>query len=109
MITPVFVAPPVEPETGWTPVHPFPRMPTQDSFVSGASADGRLRVAYFRRDRDDRLVGKAWFGPGAVGPPGHAHGGSVAAALDEAMGAAAWWAGYPSVAARLTVDFRRMV
>jgi hypothetical protein len=36
--------------------------------------------------------------------PGYAHGGSVAAALDEAMGGAAWWAGHQSVAARLAVD-----
>jgi acyl-coenzyme A thioesterase PaaI-like protein len=65
-------------------------------------------VAYFR-DRGGRLVGRAWFGPGAEGPPEHAHGGSVAAVLDEAMGAAAWMAGYPVVAARLSVDFRRML
>ena len=43
---------------------------------------------------------------GAEGPPGHAHGGSVAAVLDEAMGAAAWSGGYPSIAARIEVDFR---
>ena len=69
----------------------------------------RLRVSYFHRASDDMLVARAWFGPGTEGPPGHAHGGSVASALDEAMGGAAWHAGYPVVAARITIDFRAMV
>jgi acyl-coenzyme A thioesterase PaaI-like protein len=43
------------------------------------------------------------------GPPGHAHGGCLAAVLDEAMGAAVWCAGHPVVAARLEVDFRAAV
>jgi acyl-coenzyme A thioesterase PaaI-like protein len=102
-------APAVVPEAGWTPVEPFPPLAGSDSFVSGPSADERTRVCYFRRDRDRRIVGRAWFGPGAVGPPGYAHGGSVAAVLDEAMGAAAWSAGHRGVAARLVVDFRRML
>ena len=55
------------------------------------------------------LVGRAWFGPGSEGPPGHAHGGAVASVLDEAMGAAAWLAGHPCVAARLQVDFCEMI
>ncbi len=33
----------------------------------------------------------------------------MAAVLDEAMGAGAWLAGYPVVAAKLTIDFRRML
>lgn len=43
------------------------------------------------------------------GPPGHAHGGCLSAVLDEAMGAAAWCAGHPVVAARLEIDFRKAV
>lgn len=69
----------------------------------------RFRVRYFHRAADDMLVATVWFGPGTEGPPRHAHGGSVASVLDEAMGAAAWYAGYPVVAARLIVDFRAMV
>jgi len=65
-------------------------------------------VRYFT-DAEGRLVGKAWFGPGALGPPGHAHGGSIAAVLDEAMGAAAWLAGHRAVAVHLATDFRRML
>jgi len=38
-----------------------------------------------------RLYGQIIFGAaGCEGPPGHAHGGSVAAVLDEGMGACAW-------------------
>ena len=40
------------------------------------------------------------------GPPGHAHGGVLAAILDEIMGTAAWRAGYMVMAANLNIDFR---
>ena len=43
------------------------------------------------------------------GPPKHIHGGSIAAVLDEAMGAAAWYAGYPVIAVHLELDFVEMV
>ncbi len=92
-----------------TPVEPFPRLAGGGAFVSGNPQSDRLRVRYFHRAGDNALVALVWFGPGTEGPPGHAHGGSVASALDEAMGGAAWHAGYPVVAARITVDFREMV
>ncbi len=102
-------APEVVPELGWTPIEP-PRLEGgKGSFVSGEQEGDRLRVRYFRREGDQRLVGRAWFGPGAEGPPGHAHGGSIAAVLDEAMGAAAWVDGHVVVAAHLGIDFRRMI
>ena len=101
--------PEVVPEPGWTPLEP-PRLEGgRGSFVSGDPTGERLRVRYFRRPEDRRLVGKAWFGPGAEGPPGHAHGGSIAAVLDEAMGAAAWTAGHIVVAVRLDTSFQRML
>src|SRR5262245_51363894 len=102
-------APAVVPEPGWSEVEAFPALEAIKSFVSGEPRGRRLRVSYFRRIRDGNLVGKAWFGPGAEGPPGLAHGGSVAAVLDEAMGAACWQAGHPSLAARLSIEFRAMV
>ncbi len=95
--------------TDLTPVDPFPRLAGGGAFVSGDPQSDRLRVRYFHRAADGMLVALVWFGPGTEGPPGHAHGGSVASALDEAMGGAAWHAGYPVVAARITVDFREMV
>ncbi len=101
--------PEVRAEPDWTPVEP-PRLEGgRGSLVSGDPEGGCLRVLYFRRETDRRLVGRAWFGPGATAPPGHAHGGSIAAVLDEAMGAAAWMAGHPAVAVRLVTDFRRML
>jgi len=101
--------PEVVPEDGWTPVEPPNLEGGRGSFVSGEPAEGRLRVCYFRRPEDERLVGRAWFGSGAEGPPAHAHGGAIAAVLDEAMGSAGWLAGYPVVAAHIEVDFRRML
>jgi acyl-coenzyme A thioesterase PaaI-like protein len=101
--------PEVVAEPGWIPIEP-PRLEGgRGSFVSGNPEGDRLRVRYFRRPGDRRLVGRAWFGPGAEGPPGHAHGGSIAAVLDEAMGAAAWTEGHIVVAVRLDTSFKRML
>jgi acyl-coenzyme A thioesterase PaaI-like protein len=102
-------APEVVPEPGWTPVEPFRLEGGRRSFVSGEPEGDRLRVSYFRRGSDARLVGRVWFGPGAQGPPGHAHGGSIAAVLDEAMGAAAWLEGHLVVAVQLNTSFRTML
>ncbi len=96
------------PEPGWTWVAPPPSMAIQ-SFVSGDANDGRLRVRYFRPGSEAGLNAKVWFGPAAQGPPGHAHGGSMAAVLDEVMGGAAWAAGHACVAAQLTTHFRAML
>lgn len=43
------------------------------------------------------------------GPPGHVHGGALIALLDEAMGAAAWYAGHQSVAVHLSFDLKHAV
>jgi acyl-coenzyme A thioesterase PaaI-like protein len=95
------------PEPGWHELVP-PQTVAGRSFVSGEPQGDRLRVRYFTSEAD-ALVAKVWFGPGAVGPPNHAHGGSLAAVLDEAMGAAAWLAGHVAVAADLHLKFRQMV
>ncbi len=50
-----------------------------------------------------------WFGPSTEGPPGHVHGGSLAAVLDEAMGASAWIAGHTVVALKIAVKYRKML
>ena len=97
------------PLPGWTPIEMPVKTPNGPAFLRGTPNEGRIRVAYFKREADQRLVGRVWFGPGTEGPPGHAHGGSISAVLDEAMGAAAWHDGHPVVAANLSVDFRAMV
>ena len=102
-------APAPKPEPGWEDLDELQERLADASFVSGDPGGDRLRVRYYRRTIDGAVVGRAWFGPGALGPPDHAHGGSMAAVLDEAMGITAWLAGYRAVAANLSVDFRRLL
>ena len=77
-------------------------------FVSGDPEGERFRVRYYR-DEEKHLHARIWFGPETEGPPGHAHGGSVAAVMDEALGLAAWAAGYPIVVGNLNVSFRNLL
>jgi acyl-coenzyme A thioesterase PaaI-like protein len=102
-------APRLDVPSDWTPIEPFPRSGAARSFVSGDVDGDRLRVAYFRIGDEPVLRARVWFGPGTEGPPGYAHGGAVAAALDEAVGAAAWMLGHRVLVARLAVDFRNLV
>ena len=97
-------APTATPEPGWEPVVPFPS--PEGTFL----ADGdRVRLAYFRQPGEPVLYARAWFGKKTLGPPGHVHGGAMAATLDEAMGAAAWMNGHRCVAATLSVNFLAML
>lgn len=97
-------APRATPEPGWVPATPFPS--PEDTFL----ADGdRVRLAYFRKPDAPDLYAKAWFGPKTMGPPGHVHGGAMAATLDEAMGAVCWMNGYKVVAATITISFQAML
>ncbi len=99
--------PALTPEPGWIDLEIPGTLGAGRSFVSGEPHSDRLRVRYYKRASDGALVGKAWFGPGAEGPPMHAHGGATAAVLDEVMGTACWVAGHPVLAARITSTFRR--
>jgi hypothetical protein len=108
-VVPEPTAPVDAPGEGWTALPPRSQIGLARSFVSGDPDGPRLRVAYFLRDTDHAMVGRAWFGPLAEGPPRHAHGGAIAALLDEVMGAAAWLAGHRVVAAKIEVDFKRPV
>jgi acyl-coenzyme A thioesterase PaaI-like protein len=101
--------PDLSPEPGWEDVPFFKNPAGPRSFVSGEPEGNRLRTRYYRRVRDGALVGKVWFGPGTEGPPAHAHGGSTAAVLDEAMGGGAWLSGHPVLAAEIRVRFHRML
>lgn len=55
----------------------------------------------------DEVVGTAVFGTQYEGPPGHVHGGMVAAAFDEALGMAQAMTGQPGMTGTLTVRYRR--
>lgn len=57
-------------------------------------------------DGDRAVAGTATFGPAYEGPPGCVHGGYVAAAFDEVLGAAQSLSGQPGMTARLAVDYR---
>ena len=91
-------------EAGWEPAFPFSKRPP--TYVTGEPNGSRIRTRYYKRLADNALVGRVWFGPDAMGPPGHAHGGSMAALLDDAMGSCCWMNNYPVLAARLTTQFR---
>jgi acyl-coenzyme A thioesterase PaaI-like protein len=97
------------PEPDWTTLSLPSSFGSRPTFVSGDDDTDRLRVKYYYRPHDQHLVGKAWFGPGAQGPPGHAHGGSISALLDEAMGFAGWVVDLPVVAAEITIRFVEML
>jgi acyl-coenzyme A thioesterase PaaI-like protein len=77
-------------------------------FVSGDPEGNRFRVRYYK-DQEQHLKARIWFGPETEGPPGHAHGGSVAAVMDEVLGLCAWAAGYPIVVGNLSVSFRNLL
>jgi acyl-coenzyme A thioesterase PaaI-like protein len=93
------------PDPGWVPVVVAEDVENR-SFVSGDPYGDRLRVRYYTDERTGQRAAKVWFGPRAEGPPGHAHGGSIAAVLDEAMGGNCWAQGHPVVAGTLEVVYR---
>jgi acyl-coenzyme A thioesterase PaaI-like protein len=97
-------APDAQPEPGWEPVTPFPS--PQGTFLHEADS---VRIAYFRKPGEPQLYAKAWFGTKTMGPPGHVHGGAMAAALDEAMGAVCWMNHHRVVAATIAVKFMAML
>ncbi len=79
------------------------------SFVGGEDDKNRLIVQYYIRKEDKRFFSKVYFGEKAQGPPFHAHGGSMAAVLDEAMGLGAWAASKSVVAANLNIEYIKML
>jgi len=107
---PVTLSPPVDlgGETDWVPFDAPSLVGESLRFVSGDPEGNRFRVSYYR-DPNQQLQARIWFGPETEGPPGHAHGGSMAAVLDEVLGLAAWTAGYPIVVGNLNVSFRNLL
>ncbi|WP_052263232.1 hotdog domain-containing protein [Geobacter pickeringii] len=95
-------------EAGWLPFDAPSLVGESLRFVSGEPDGNRFRVRYYR-DEEKHLHARIWFGPETGGPPGHAHGGAVSAVMDEALGLAAWAAGYPIVVGNLNVSFRAML
>ncbi len=77
-------------------------------FVCGRENPHGFGVQWWLRD-DGTVHTRLAFRQEHQGPPGHAHGGALAAVLDEAMGAAAWAAGYKVLAGELHIRYRRTV
>lgn len=95
-------------EAGWVPFDAPALVGESLRFVSGEPDGNRFRISYYRNG-DQQLQARIWFGPETEGPPGHAHGGSIAAVFDEALGLAAWAAGYSIVVGNLNVSFRNLL
>ncbi len=95
-------------ESGWIAFDAPSLVGESLRFVSGDPEGDRFRARYFR-DAEKHLHARIWFGPETGGPPGHVHGGAVAAVMDEGLGLAAWAAGYPVVVGNLNVSFRTML
>jgi len=93
-------------EVDWTPFNAAAFVGSSLRFVSGDPEGNRFRVSYYL-DPAHHLKAKVWFGPETEGPPGHAHGGAMAAVVDEVLGLAAWAAGYSIVVGNLNVSFRK--
>jgi acyl-coenzyme A thioesterase PaaI-like protein len=97
------------PQPGWESLENLITSHAGRSFVRRDGSADRFDVRYYRRPSDGALVGRVLFGIGCQGPPGHAHGGSMAALLDDAMGVAAWISGHMVVAAEIGIKFRNML
>lgn len=81
----------------------------EDTFISTSTPTERVDIKYFYRPQDKAAVAKLSFALKSKRPPRCAHGGSIAAVLDECMGAAYWVNGHTVLGARLNVRFRRPV
>lgn len=95
-------------DSNWTPFDAPALVGESLRFVSGDREGSRFRARYYR-DAEGHLQARFWFGPEAEGPPGCAHGGAMAAVLDEVLGLAAWAAGYAIVVGNLNVSFRNLL
>lgn len=95
-------------ESDWTPFDAPALIGKSLRFVSGDPDGERFRVRYYR-DSAGQLRARIWFGPETEGPPGNAHGGAIAAVLDEVLGLAAWATGHSIVVGNLNVSFRGLL
>ena len=92
-------------EPGWTDIEQQDLV-IAESFVSGKASP--LSVRYFAAE-GNVVRAKVIFGPGTQGPPGCAHGGSMAAMLDEIMAFVVWHTGCAAMSTELRVQYRKML
>lgn len=77
-------------------------------FVCGSENPKGMGIRWFLMD-DGSIQAEHTFTIHEQGPPGFAHGGALAAVLDEAMGMAVWGHGHRVVAVQLEVEYHRPV
>jgi len=65
--------------------------------------------AQFYLEADGSVTGEITLHIEKEGPPGHAHGGSLATLLDEVMGNAAWFTAGMVLAANLNINYKQPV
>jgi len=96
-------------EKGWTELKIPDSYGNGRAFITGDRSSDRIKGRYFQKKSDNSFVARVWFGPSTEGPAGFVHGGSMAAVLDEAMGASVWLLGYTAVTAKISVEYRKML
>ena len=77
-------------------------------FVCGTQNPCSMGIRWYTNDAGE-IYTKVTLTEAQQGPPGHAHGGATAAILDEAMGAAVWFAGHRVLSVNLNVDYKAPV
>ncbi len=94
------------PAPHWQPVDALPGFRYQPKFVSGHGHPSLIQVDWFFDPSSKAGFGHVIFGDLCAGPPGTAHGGAMAALMDEAMGSACWMLGIKVVAAHINMSFK---
>lgn len=100
----------------------YPQGSTYEGFAEAANAGGDQRAFFDHspligqanplappvviRVEDDHIDGRVTFGAAYEGPPGCVHGGYLAAAFDEVLGAAQSLGGRPGMTGTLTIRYR---
>lgn len=100
----------------------FPHGTTYDGFAEAANAGGETHALFeqsgwigranplappiYLQEIDGAVRGRAFFGSAYEGPPGCVHGGYVAGAFDEVLGAAQSLSGAPGMTGTLTIRYR---
>lgn len=75
-------------------------------FVCGKENRLGFQLQFSVNESESRLVTRFSFRPEHQGPPGYAHGGSLAAVLDEIMGIAVGYFVHLALAAKIEVSYR---
>jgi len=77
-------------------------------FLYGDQPNG-FGARFEYNEKNGQVVGKVTIDSAKEGPPKHAHGGSLATLIDEAMGACCWVNGHKVLAANLNINFKQPV